>query len=95
MHVSEAGLEYLDEGEGVRFVDFEVCSRNAARQFPYRAAPQTVAQHRFRHGWPESNVLFIEFFTEPPTQFLFDQEQDFQRLRWWLEQMGWKTFEQL
>jgi hypothetical protein len=93
IHVGEAGLEYVDEYGDMRFVDFEVCSQNAAQYIQYATTPQVVARRRAARGWPGSSVLYIEFFTRPLIQFAFETEHDFLLLCWRLDQVGWKTLD--
>jgi hypothetical protein len=89
IHVSEAGIEYVDEYEDTRFIDFDVCSLNAPKYLQYSAALHHVARRNEVKGWPENSVYYVEFFTEPPTKFVFDNEDDVARLCWRVEQMGW------
>ncbi len=92
IHVSEAGIEYVDEYEDTRFIDFDVCSQNAPKYLQYVAVLQHVARRNLVQGWPESSVYYVEFFTETLTRFVFDSEDDVERLCWRVEQMGWKVF---
>jgi hypothetical protein len=92
LHVGEAGLEYVDEYGDTRFVDFEVCNQNAARHLLYNPSIGCVARRNTMRGWPDEVVDYVEFFTEPVTKFVFDSDEDFSRLRWRIEQVGWKVF---
>ena len=91
MHVGEAGLEYLDEYDGVCFINFEVCGRNAVAQRQNPAAPVCVA-HRIVTIDPAGRIEHVvEFFTHPPTRFAVASDAHFQRLRFQIEQMGWRV----
>ena len=93
IHVSEAGIEYVDEYEDTRFIDFDVCSQNAPKYLQYLAEIQHVARRHEVKGWPDGAVFYIEFFTEPLTKFVFENRDDVARLCWRVEQMGWRIFE--
>jgi len=93
IHVSEAGVEYVDEYDSTRFIDFDVCSQNAPKYLQYLAGFQHVARRNVVKGWPETAVHTIEFFTDPLTKFVFDDEDEVARLCWRVEQMGWRIFE--
>jgi hypothetical protein len=92
IHVGEAGIEYVDEYGDTRFIDFDVCSQNAPRHLQYSAAVQHVGRRNTVKGWPDSAVSYVEFFTEPATKFVFEDEDAVSRLCWRVEQMGWKIF---
>jgi hypothetical protein len=93
IHVSEAGIEYVNEYEDTRFIDFDVCSQNAPKYLMYSAGFQHVARRDVVKGWPDRVVYYVEFFTEPLTKFVFDHADDIARLCWRVEQMGWQIFE--
>jgi hypothetical protein len=91
LHIGEAGLEYLDEYDDVRFINFEHCSENAMRHFGTPEAQACIARSQIQIGRDGQITRQLEFFTQPITIFTTDNEHRLQRLRMAIEQTGWKV----
>lgn len=86
MYVGEAGLEYVDHDGDRRFISFEACGQNAAAHMQ-----NCVARHLLRIDRTGNIQHTIEFFTRRPTVFVLESEAAFRRLRFRIEQMGWRV----
>lgn len=91
LHVSEAGLEYLDDEGDVRFISFEACGQNAQAQVQNPAAQVCVARRMIQISPSGRITRTVEFYTRPPTVFNLESDMQFQRLRFRIEQMGWRV----
>ena len=69
MHVGEAGLEYVDEYDGVCFINFELCGHNAIVQLQNPAALGCVAHRIFTIDSSGRIERIVEFFTHPQRDF--------------------------
>jgi hypothetical protein len=92
MYVGEAGLEYVDEYGDRRFINFEACWQNAAAHVQNTDAQGCVARGMLRITHSGSIQHTMEFFTRRPTVFVLESEQAFRRLRFRIEQMGWRVW---
>lgn len=91
IHVGEAGLEYVDEYEDIRFINFEVCGQKAA-EFYQSPEGRICVAHQMIHIDAAGNIQpVIEFFTWPPTRFSVESEEQLAGLRFRIEQMGWQV----
>ncbi|MAS36219.1 MAG: hypothetical protein CL610_19595 [Anaerolineaceae bacterium] len=90
LHISEAGLEYIDEYDDVRFINFETCGQNAGSYVQSPTAQMVVAR-RVIQVYADGMILrTVEFFTRPETVFVLDSDQEFRQLRFRIEEMGWR-----
>jgi len=88
-NVTELGLEYIDENTNPKFIDFKICSQNSGELLnnpKYVAARNSI-------GEPWGTAPYMEFLTQPLTKFVFNREENFDKLRSQIEQAGWLTFD--
>ncbi|MBZ0301584.1 MAG: hypothetical protein K8J31_17695 [Anaerolineae bacterium] len=90
MHVGEAGLEYVDEYDEVRFINFEACGENAAAFFDTPSARSCVARQVIQIDAAGQIAHTLEFFTRPLTVFTCESDRQQQALKFRIEQMGWR-----
>ena len=90
IHIGEAGLEFIDEFQDIRFISFETCGRNAVRVLGSQVQPACVGRHQFVIEMDGRILRQIEFFTTEPTVFEVASDVEFRRLRFRVEQLGWK-----
>ncbi len=90
IHIGEAGLEFLDEYGDVRFINFEACGQNAVK-FSGSSTAQTCVARRVTQIDLNGHICHtLEFFTRPQVVFELGDERQFERLRFRIEQMGWR-----
>ncbi len=90
INVGEAGLEYVDEYDDVRFVNFEACGEKAAKYRQNPIAQAYVGRRLFAINQRGEIQRTVEFFTSSPTIFEIESDVQFQRLRFRIEQVGWR-----
>lgn len=91
IHIGEAGLEYVDEYGDVRFINFEACGQNAVKFSGTPKAEARVARRVVQIEQNGETRQTLEFFTQPPTVFVLEDDRQFERVRFRLEQMGWRV----
>ncbi len=91
MFVGEAGLEFVDEYGDRRFINFEACGQNAVAHVADDRPACCVARHVLRINQAGKIQHTVEFFTRTPTVFVLQSEAAFRRLRFRIEQMGWRV----
>jgi hypothetical protein len=89
MYVGEAGLEYVDRYGDRRFISFEACGQNAAAHM--QNPEGYVARRKLRITQSGGIQHTIEFFTRTPTIFVLESDDAFRRLRFRIEQLGWRV----
>jgi hypothetical protein len=89
MYIGEAGLEYVDQYGDRRFISFEACGQYAAAHM--QNPEGCVARRMIRITQSGKIVHTIEFFTRRPTVFVLESAEAFRRLRFRIEQMGWRV----
>ena len=90
INVGEAGLEYVDEYGEVRFVNFEACGERAAKHRQNPVARVYVGCRLINIDQRGDIHRTVEFFTSSPTIFEVESDVQFQRLRFRIEQAGWR-----
>ena len=89
--ITGSGLEYIDENGDIKFIDFTNCVQNSLEYFTRRTSKYVALRNVLGEPWGTSP--YMQFFTIPLTKFLFNDEEDFNKLRWQIEQTGWLTFD--
>lgn len=89
IHIGEAGLEFVDEHEDVRFINFEACGESATTFFETASARSCVARRVIQIDAAGQIAHTLEFFTRPVTCFMLDSDQQLEILKFRIEQMGW------
>ena len=91
LNIGEAGLEYLDEYDGIQHINFEVCGQNAARQSKKGSPQNCVAQRMVMVDQSGGVQYTLEFYTQPPTIFAASSKAEIERICVRIAALGWRV----